>query len=84
LTEDGLIKEQNAPRDELGVKTINILYNFVVASAGNLVARIVDIKSIVWKISGRYHHEVWVDPSGVGTKWHRYGQRDSNFNSDMA
>jgi hypothetical protein len=53
-------------------------------SADNLVARIVDIKSIVWKISGGYHHEVWVDPSGVGTKWHRYGQRDSNFNSEMA
>jgi len=30
LTEDGLIKEQNAPRDELGVKTVNILYNFEV------------------------------------------------------
>ncbi|MGA7897868.1 MAG: nickel-binding protein [Nitrososphaeraceae archaeon] len=27
LTEEDLIKEQNAPRDELGVKTVNILYN---------------------------------------------------------
>ena len=26
-TEEDLIKAQNAPRDELGVKTINILYN---------------------------------------------------------
>jgi hypothetical protein len=32
LTEDGLIKEQNAPRDELGVKTVNILYNFEVGT----------------------------------------------------
>ena len=30
LTEQGLLKEQDAPRDELGVKTINILYNFEV------------------------------------------------------
>jgi hypothetical protein len=26
-TEDGLIKAQNTPRDELGVKMVNILYN---------------------------------------------------------
>jgi uncharacterized protein DUF4242 len=32
LTEDGLIKEQNAPRYELGVKTVNILYNFEVGT----------------------------------------------------
>jgi hypothetical protein len=32
LTEDGLIKEQNAPRDQLGVKTVNILYNFEVGT----------------------------------------------------
>ncbi len=32
LTEEGLIKEQNAPRDELGVKTVNILYNFEVGT----------------------------------------------------
>jgi hypothetical protein len=32
LTEDGLIKEQNAPRDEQGAKTVNILYNFEVGS----------------------------------------------------
>jgi hypothetical protein len=30
LTVEGLLKEQNAPRDELGVKTVNILYNFEV------------------------------------------------------
>lgn len=28
LIEEGLLKEQDAPRDELGVKTVNILYNF--------------------------------------------------------
>lgn len=27
MTEEDLIKAQNAPRDELGVKTVNILYN---------------------------------------------------------
>ena len=27
LTKENLIKEQNAPRDELGVKVVNILYN---------------------------------------------------------
>jgi hypothetical protein len=27
LTEDDLIKAQNTPRDELGVKMVNILYN---------------------------------------------------------
>jgi hypothetical protein len=30
LTEADLLKEQNAPRDEHGVKTVNILYNFEV------------------------------------------------------
>lgn len=30
LTEVDLLKEQNAPRDQLGVKTLNILYNFEV------------------------------------------------------
>jgi uncharacterized protein DUF4242 len=29
-TEEDLINAQNAPRDELGVKTVNILYNFEV------------------------------------------------------
>ena len=33
LTEDGLTKEQDAPRDELGVKTVNILYNFEVETS---------------------------------------------------
>jgi len=37
LTEDGLIKEQNAPRDELGVKTVNILYNFEVGTVYCLI-----------------------------------------------
>ena len=32
LTEDVLIKEHNAPRDQLGVKTVNILYNFEVGT----------------------------------------------------
>lgn len=32
LTEQGLLKEQDAPRDELGVKAINILYNFEVGT----------------------------------------------------
>ncbi len=32
LTEEDLIKEQEAPRDELGVKTLNILYNFEVGT----------------------------------------------------
>lgn len=32
LTEQGLLKEQNAPRDQLGVKTVNILYNFEVGT----------------------------------------------------
>ena len=32
LAEKDLIKEQNAPRDELGVKTVNILYNFEVGT----------------------------------------------------
>ena len=32
LTEEGLLKEQNAPRDQLGVKTVNILYNFEVGT----------------------------------------------------
>jgi len=32
LTEDSLVKEQDAPRDEYGVKTVNILYNFEVGT----------------------------------------------------
>jgi hypothetical protein len=32
LTEDDLIIEQNASRDELGVNTVNILYNFEVGT----------------------------------------------------
>jgi hypothetical protein len=32
LTEADLLKEQNAPRDQLGVKTVNILYNFEVGT----------------------------------------------------
>jgi hypothetical protein len=32
LTEEDLIKEQNALRDQLGVKTVNILYNFEVGT----------------------------------------------------
>ena len=32
LTEENLIKEQRAPRDQLGVKTVNILYNFEVGT----------------------------------------------------
>ena len=45
-------------------------------NAGSLAGKRVGIKSIVWKISGGYHHEVWVDPTGSGTKWHRYAQRN--------
>ncbi|HEY7082373.1 MAG TPA: hypothetical protein VH500_22005 [Nitrososphaeraceae archaeon] len=32
MTEDGFIKEQNAPRDQLGAKTVNILFNFEVGT----------------------------------------------------
>jgi hypothetical protein len=32
LTEEDLIKEQEASRDELGVRTLNILYNFEVGT----------------------------------------------------
>ena len=32
MTEDDLIIEQNASRDELGVNTVNILYNFEVGT----------------------------------------------------
>ena len=31
-TEEEIINAQNAPRDELGVKTVNILYNFEVGT----------------------------------------------------
>ena len=45
-------------------------------NAGSLVNKRVGIKSIVWKISSGYHHEVWVDPTGSGTRWTRYAQRN--------
>jgi hypothetical protein len=32
LTEEDLIKDQEAPRDELGVKSVNILNNFEVGT----------------------------------------------------
>ncbi|HEY7569758.1 MAG TPA: nickel-binding protein [Nitrososphaeraceae archaeon] len=32
LTEANLLKEQNVPRDQLGVKTVNILYSLEVGS----------------------------------------------------
>lgn len=32
LSEEDLLKEQNAPRDKLGVRTVNILYNFEVGT----------------------------------------------------
>ncbi|HEY7107786.1 MAG TPA: nickel-binding protein, partial [Nitrososphaeraceae archaeon] len=56
--EDGLIKEQNASRDELGVKTVNILYNFEVGT----IYCLIDAPN---KAAVKKHH----DKIGVKCDW---------------
>ena len=57
-TEEDLIKAQNAPRDELGVKVVNILYNLEVG----IIYCILDAPS---KEAVEKHH----DKIGVKCNW---------------
>ncbi len=49
----------------------------VLGNVGSLVGKRVGIKSIIWKKGAGYHHEIWVDPSGAGNSWKKYGERDN-------
>ena len=42
-----------------------------IGSVGSLAGKTVGIKSIVWKTPNGAHQELWVDPTGSGTKWNR-------------
>jgi hypothetical protein len=58
LTEADLLKEQNTPRDQLGVRIINILYNFEVRT----IYRLLDAPD---KEAVETHH----DKIGVKCDW---------------
>jgi hypothetical protein len=48
----------------------------VLGNVGSLANKKIGMKSIVWKSGTGFHHEIWVDPTGSGTSWKKYGQRE--------
>ena len=50
----------------------------ILGNVGSLVGKKVGIKSVIWKLKtgSGWHHEVWVDPTGSGSNWKRYGVKE--------
>jgi len=45
-------------------------------NVGSLVGKKVGIKSVIWKGGSGWHQEVWVDASGSGSNWKKFGAKD--------